>query len=134
MHHYSHGYTQIPALPHCANFPTGFSSKMGVQSDKSMAAFEVLDSLYKNMPLREKNIMAAKQSEINSINNHYPDFRSMGSIIDSYIMKGYTADPNTAATSIIPKLGFGDCEVLRRLCKKQTYNILYCRKHENLKP
>lgn len=108
--YYSHGYTQIPALPHCANFPTGFSSKMGVQSDKSMAAFEVLDSLYKNMPLREKNIMAAKQSEINSINNHYPDFRSMGSIIDSYIMKGYTADPNTAATSIIPKLGFGDCK------------------------
>ena len=108
--YYSHGYALTPALPRYANYPTGFASRMGVQSDKSMAAIEVLDSLYKNMPLRENNISAAKQSEINSINNRYPNFRSMGSTIDSYIMNGYTADPNTAATSIIPQLGFSDCK------------------------
>ena len=108
--YYSHGYTLTPALTRYANYPTGFASRMGVQSDKSMAAIEVLDSLYKNMPLRENNIAAAKQSEINSINNRYPNFRSIGSTIDSYIMNGYTADPNTAATSIIPQLGFSDCK------------------------
>jgi predicted Zn-dependent peptidase len=108
--YYSHGNTLTSPLPHYSSYPTGFASRMGVQADKSMAALEVLDSSYKNMPLRENNITAAKQSEINSINNRYPDFRSMGQTIDSYIMKGYTADPSTAATSIIPLLGFDDCK------------------------
>lgn len=123
--YYSHGYTLTPSLPHYSNYPTGFASKMGVQSDKSMAALEVLDSLYKNMPLRENNITATKQSEINNINNKYPDFRSMGSTIDSYIMNGYTADPNTAATSIIPQLGFGDCKKFYDVYVKNKPIIYY---------
>lgn len=66
--------------------PMGFMTYLGTQADKTMGALAVLDSAFTAMPVRKGNLIAARQSLLNGINNNYPSFRDLGPyVVDSRI-------------------------------------------------
>ena len=68
----------------------------------------MLDSVLRDMPVREGNIRAARQGLVNVINNGYPVFRSLGGFVAACRLKGYTNDPDSATLSLLPTLGIED--------------------------
>lgn len=106
----AHGTTLIPDLRSQGNNPCGYVTIIGTQADKTMQAVQVLDSLLANMPLRENNVIAAKQSIINIINNGYPSFRSIGGKIASLRLRGYDYDPNKDLLAALSKLNTKDVD------------------------
>jgi len=65
---------------------------LSTQSDKTNDALFVLDSLLKDMPKRPENLMNAKQSQRNDINNSFPSFRNVSSRIATMKRLGYDVD------------------------------------------
>ena len=106
--YYAHGRCQQPSLLFHPQLPCAYTTRLGCQSDKTMQALGVLDSLIHDMPTREGNIRAARQAMVNSINNGYPSFRSLGGYVADLRLKGYTQDPNALTLSILPRLGIHD--------------------------
>ena len=68
---------------------------LSTQSDKTMEALSVLDSLLTNMPQNSEKLSDAKQSLRNSINNNYPSFRNVSSQIASLKRQGFEGDINS---------------------------------------
>ena len=77
------------------NTPLAFGTVVGTQSDKSMQAIVLIDSLLHNMPLLENNFESARQHCINSIYTQFPSFRNIGMTIGNQRRLGYTTDSNT---------------------------------------
>lgn len=75
------------------NNPGVFYSYVGCQSDKTMDAVTIMDSILKNMPQKTERINLIKSGLINSISSSYPDFRNISLNIDRGRQKGYTASP-----------------------------------------
>ena len=94
--YYAYGSPQIPSPALHADAPTAFISMMGTQADKTMDAVATLDSLFADMPVRDKNMSDARLAMLNSINNSYPSFRNIGQTIALYRAQGYKADPDAA--------------------------------------
>lgn len=103
----TYGHDQQPPI-RFATDRSAYIAELGTQNDKTILALGILDSLFNNMPLREQNIEAVKQEAINRINNNYPSFRNIGTMIANYKELGYSADPNTGIVKCIPQLGMGD--------------------------
>ena len=82
------------------NSPLGIMNFVGTQGDKAMSAITLVDSLLHDMPLIEKNFDISRKNLINDINNDYPSFREIGSIIASTRRNGFTADSNTGMTEL----------------------------------
>ncbi len=106
--YYAYGRQLLPSIINHPDKPTAFYTRLGTQADKSMLALGVLDSLFTNMPVRSANIAAIKQSAINSINNNYPNFRSIGGYIASMRIEGFTEDPDRPMSRILPTLDIND--------------------------
>lgn len=94
--------------------PCAYLTRMGTQADKTMAALSTLDTLFANMPLRIANIDAARQQIINTINNSYPSFRSIGRFVANCRLQGYITDPDSAMSVIIPTLSASDVTTFYR--------------------
>jgi predicted Zn-dependent peptidase len=103
----TYGYDQQPPILFAAEHPA-YITELGTQNDKTILALGMLDSLFRDMPLREQNIEAVKQEAINRINNNYPSFRNIGSMIANNKKLGYTEDPNTEIVRLIPELKMSD--------------------------
>ena len=88
--------------------PSGYLAFLGTQGDKAMQALDVLDSVFRNMPLNEQNVAAAKQEILNNINNTYPSFRQLPDFVSSYRALGYGEDPRTSLARITPILTTAD--------------------------
>jgi len=65
---------------------------LSTQSDKTYDALFVLDSLLKDMPKRPENLLNAKQTMRNDINNSFPSFRDISSRIATLKRYGYNED------------------------------------------
>ena len=89
----AYGYAMTPSLMLMPNYSTAYVAYMSTQADKTNEALHLLDSLFTDMPLREKNVEACKLDLLNSINNSYPTFRNIGSTILFDKRMGYTANP-----------------------------------------
>ena len=89
----AYGYAMKPSLMLMPNYSTAYVAYMSTQADKTNEALHLLDSLFTDMPLREKNVEACKLDLLNSINNSYPTFRNIGSTILFDKRMGYTANP-----------------------------------------
>ena len=63
------------------------------QSDKTLDALGVLDSLIREMPLKPERVEAIKQMLANRINNDYPPFRNLSEKVASARMEGFDRDP-----------------------------------------
>ena len=83
---------------------------VGTQSDKTVAVLETLDSLYKNMPVREENAETAKLGLINEINNSYPSFRSVAGYVRNREALGFAEDPDIELAERLPSMGMADIE------------------------
>ena len=94
-------------LPEC---PAAFVTYVGTQSDKTAAVLETLDSLYKNMPVREENAETAKLGLINEINNSYPSFRSVAGYVRNREALGFAEDPDIELAERLPSMGMADIE------------------------
>lgn len=70
-----------------------FVTMLSTQSDKTVDALGVLDSLICRMPLKPDRIDAIKQTVVNQINNDYPSFRSRSEKIADLRMDGFDYDP-----------------------------------------
>lgn len=106
--YYAYGKQLLPSIIRHPDERTAFCTRLGTQADKSMTALGVVDSLFTEMPLRDANISAIKQSIINSINNNYPDFRSIGRFIARMRIEGFSDDPDRPISHILPSLGIED--------------------------
>ena len=96
----------LPVFPE--RHPTCFSTYIGTQADKTMQALAVLDTLFNDMPMRERNLNVAKKELISSINNGYPTFRALGMAIANYLYEGRTSDPDSGLVQSVPSLTADD--------------------------
>lgn len=85
-------YTQ-PRLNHMDK-AGGFVTQLSTQSDKTVDALTVLDSLMREMPLHPERMEAIRQNIRNKVNNEYPSFRELSSHIATLQREGYETDPN----------------------------------------
>lgn len=87
------GGIQMP--PFClSDKPSRFVTYLSTQSDKTIDAMTVLESLVRRMPSHPEKIGPIIQSIINQTNNEYPSFRDISPRIARYRQVGYQEDPN----------------------------------------
>lgn len=73
-----------------------FTTMLSTQSDKTLDALGVLDSLIRKMPLKPERVEAVKQTLVNHINNDYPPFRNLSEKVANMRMEGFDRDPSEA--------------------------------------
>jgi predicted Zn-dependent peptidase len=101
------GGIQFP--PFClADKPAMFITYLSTQSDKTIDALTVLESLVYRMPVHPEKIDAIIQSIINQINNEYPSFRNISLKIAGYRQAGHRDDPNKYLLQRIKKMNIDD--------------------------
>ena len=80
----------------------GYITATGTQADKTMEALATVDSLLRQMPMKENNLDAARQSVLNDIQTNYPAFRNMPAFVANQRMLGNTTDPNASIAQLLP--------------------------------
>ena len=86
------GRYQLPNHAHKGTAGS-FTAMLSTQSDKTLDALSVLDSLIREMPLKPERMEAVKQTLVNRINNDYPPFRNLSEKVASARMEGFDHDP-----------------------------------------
>ena len=86
------GRYQLPNHAHKGTAGS-FTAMLSTQSDKTLDALSVLDSLIREMPLKPERVEAVKQTLVNRINNDYPPFRNLSEKVASARMEGFDRDP-----------------------------------------
>ncbi len=86
------GRYQLPNHAHKGTAGS-FTAMLSTQSDKTLDALSVLDSLIREMPLKPERVEAVKQTLGNRINNDYPPFRNLSEKVASARMEGFDHDP-----------------------------------------
>jgi predicted Zn-dependent peptidase len=92
---------------------------LSTQVDKTNEAVFLLDSLIKNMPIREKRLADAKQIIWNDVYNYYPDFRSVSEQIVDQKAAGFKKDCNTTLLSFTER---ADLDVLKKFYEDNVRN------------
>jgi predicted Zn-dependent peptidase len=69
-------------------------TQLSTQSDKTIEALQVLDSLLRDMPVFPEKMVDTKQFLRNNINNSYPSFRNISEHIASQKRQGFNEDIN----------------------------------------
>jgi len=96
------GVLRMPSIKNHANDSISFFTITGTQADKTAQAMNTLDSLLRQMPMKENNLNAARQDLLNDIQNSYPSFRDIASFIADKREEGYNSNPEAPYTKIIP--------------------------------
>ena len=91
-----------PSLALYPQAPLGYITATGTQADKTLEAMATIDSLLRQMPMKDANLDAARQSVINDIQNRYPTFRSIAEYVADKRLAGYDEDPNAATARLLP--------------------------------
>ena len=96
------------SLPQHAQEPLAYFTATGTQADKTMEAVATIDSLLRQMPMKEENLESARQSVLSDIQNDYPTFRDMCKYVANQQGKGYTSDPNAETARLLPAVSVED--------------------------
>ena len=80
----------------------GYFTATGTQADKTLEAICTIDSLLRQMPMKEENLDAARQSVLSDIQSSYPTFRTVGKYVANQLRDGYTSDPNADIARLLP--------------------------------
>ena len=88
----------------------GYCTVTGTQADKTLEAITTIDSLLRQMPMKEENLEAARQSILSDIQNNYPTFRTMAHHVANQRINGYTTDPDADMARLIPSVTAQDVE------------------------
>ena len=109
------GRYQLPNHAHKGTAGS-FTAMLSTQSDKTLDALGVLDSLIRKMPLKPERVEAIKQSLANRINNDYPPFRSLSEKVAGARMEGFDRDP---AEEFLRDIATMDMEDISRFYQEQ---------------
>lgn len=129
------GRYQLPNHAHKGTAGS-FTAMLSTQSDKTLDALGVLDSLIREMPLKPERMEAVKQTLVNRINNDYPPFRNLSEKVASARMEGFDRDP---AEEFLRDIATMDMQDISRFYRKQisgrpvVYVIAGNRKHIDMK-
>ena len=113
-----------------------FTAMLSTQSDKTLDALGVLDSLIREMPLKPERVEAVKQMLVNRINNDYLPFRNLSEKVASARMEGFDRDP---AEEFLRDIATMDMQDISRFYREQisgrpvVYVIAGNRKHIDMK-
>ena len=129
------GRYQLPNHAHKGTAGS-FTAMLSTQSDKTLEALGVLDSLIREMPLKPERMEAVKQTLVNRINNDYPPFRNLSEKVASARMEGFDRDP---AEEFLRDIATMDMQDISRFYREQisgrpvVYVIAGNRKHIDMK-
>ena len=129
------GRYQLPNHAHKGTAGS-FTAMLSTQSDKTLDALSVLDSLIREMPLKPERVEAVKQTLVNRINNDYPPFRNLSEKVASARMEGFDHDP---AEEFLRDIATMDMQDISRFYREQisgrpvVYVIAGNRKHIDMK-
>ena len=129
------GRYQLPNHAHKGTAGS-FTAMLSTQSDKTLDALGVLDSLIREMPLKPERMEAVKQTLVNRINNDYPPFRNLSEKLASARMEGFDRDP---AEEFLRDIATMDMQDISRFYQEQisgrpvVYVITGNRKHIDMK-
>lgn len=129
------GRYQLPNHAHKGTAGS-FTAMLSTQSDKTLDALGVLDSLIREMPLKPERMEAVKQTLVNRINNDYPPFRNLSEKVASVRMEGFDRDP---AEEFLRDIATMDMQDISRFYREQisgrpvVYVIAGNRKHIDMK-
>lgn len=129
------GRYQLPNHAHKGTAGS-FTAMLSTQSDKTLDALGVLDSLIREMPLKPERMEAVKQTLVNRINNDYPPFRNLSEKVASARMEGFDRDP---AEEFLRDIATMDMQDISRFYQEQisgrpvVYVITGNRKHIDMK-
>ena len=129
------GRYQLPNHAHKGTAGS-FTAMLSTQSDKTLDALGVLDSLIREMPLKPERVEAVKQTLVNRINNDYPPFRNLSEKVASARMEGFDRDP---AEEFLRDIATMDMQDISRFYQEQisgrpvVYVITGNRKHIDMK-
>jgi predicted Zn-dependent peptidase len=129
------GRYQLPNHAHKGTAGS-FTAMLSTQSDKTLDALGVLDSLIREMPLKPERMEAVKQTLVNRINNDYPPFRNLSEKVASARMEGFNRDP---AEEFLRDIATMDMQDISRFYREQisgrpvVYVIAGNRKHIDMK-
>lgn len=129
------GRYQLPNHAHKGTAGS-FTAMLSTQSDKTLDALGVLDSLIREMPLKPERMEAVKQTLVNRINNDYPPFRNLSEKVASTRMEGFDRDP---AEEFLRDIATMDIQDISRFYREQisgrpvVYVIAGNRKHIDMK-
>ena len=129
------GRYQLPNHAHKGTAGS-FTAMLSTQSDKTLDALGVLDSLIREMPLKPERMEAVKQTLVNRINNDYPPFRNLSEKVASARMEGFDRDP---AEEFLRDIATMDMQDIIRFYREQicgrpvVYVITGNRKHIDMK-
>ncbi|WP_051522991.1 pitrilysin family protein [Prevotella sp. P6B4] len=82
----------------------GYITATGTQADKTMETMATIDSLLHQLPMKEENLDAARQSILSDIQNAYPTFRSIAKYVANQLREGYTTDSNAKTAQLVPAI------------------------------
>ena len=80
----------------------GYITATGTQADKTLEAVATIDSLLRQMPMKEENLEAARQGVMNDIQIEYPTFRKITKYVANKMRDGHTVNPYTALAKLVP--------------------------------
>ena len=129
------GRYQLPNHAHKGTAGS-FTAMLSTQTDKTLDALGVLDSLIREMPLKPERMEAVKQTLVNRINNDYPPFRNLSEKVASARMEGFDRDP---AEEFLRDIATMDMQDISRFYQEQisgrpvVYVITGNRKHIDMK-
>ena len=129
------GRYQLPNHAHKGTAGS-FTAMLSTQSDKTLDALGVLDSLIREMPLKPERMEAVKQTLVNRINNDYPPFGNLSEKVASARMEGFDRDP---AEEFLRDIATMDMQDISRFYREQisgrpvVYVITGNRKHIDMK-
>ena len=129
------GRYQLPNHAHKGTAGS-FTAMLSTQSDKTLDALGVLDSLIREMPLKPERMEAVKQTLVNRINNDYPPFRNLSEKVASARMEGFDRDP---AEEFLRDIATMDMQDISRFYQEQisgrpvVYVITGNRKHIDMR-
>lgn len=95
--------------PHKLDGKAGeFVTMLSTQSDKTLDALGIMNSLIHEMPEKEERISTVKQSIVNQVNNDFPSFREVPEKVAGFRRNGFDCDPSEALLSGISDMDMKD--------------------------
>ncbi len=85
-----------------------FYGYIGTQSDKTIEAVSIFDSLVRKMPLKPERMATFKEYLVQSSITEHPDFRDLSQKIADWKLLGYKEDPAESKIPVYYELTFDD--------------------------
>lgn len=79
---------------------------VGTQSDKTVDAISVMDSLINQMPAKENRMPNIKSALIQSVNSTKPDWRNLSETVEGWQLQGFKDDPRRVQFEVFNGMDF----------------------------